>query len=71
MKLREPAGGERDGGNSAELSARARAEGGPVGNTPGTVRGPSRGSAIRLQRDPHLDGWGESVSTPPDQCAGA
>ena len=48
-RSREPAGWERGGGRSAELSVRARAGGGPVGNTPGTVRGVPRGSAIRLQ----------------------
>ena len=71
MKSREPAGGERDGGNSAELSARARAEGGPVGNTPGTVRGPSCGSAIRLQDPAPERAPGGTVSTPADRCAGA
>lgn len=54
MKSREPAGQERGGGRSAELPVRARAEGGPVRNTPGTVRGTSRGSAIRLQGTPRL-----------------
>ena len=38
MEPREPAGWERGEGKSAEPSIRARAEGGPVGNTPGTVR---------------------------------
>ncbi len=34
MEPREPAGWERGEGKSAEPSIRARAEGGPVGNTP-------------------------------------
>ena len=53
MRSREPAGEERGGGRSAELPVRARAEGGPVRNTPGTVRGLACGSAIRLQGTPH------------------
>ena len=39
MRSREPAGGELDGGKSAELSVRARTDGGPAGNTFGTVCG--------------------------------
>ena len=37
MRSGEPAGGEPDGGNSAELFVRARTNGGSVGNTCGTV----------------------------------
>ena len=37
MMFLEPAGREGNGGDSAESSVRARAEGGPVGNTCGTV----------------------------------
>lgn len=44
INSREPAGGEREGGNSAEPSAPAGAGGGTAGNTRGTVRGgPPRG----------------------------
>lgn len=39
MEPREPAGGERGEGESAEPPGRARPEGGSVGNTCGTVRG--------------------------------
>lgn len=39
MTPREPAGEERGKGKSAELSGRARREGGSVGNTCGTVCG--------------------------------
>ena len=39
MNLREPAGGKRRRGNSAEFHVRARAWDGPPGNTRGTVRG--------------------------------
>ena len=39
MRSGEPAGGEPDGGKSAELFARARAGGGPVRNTRRTVCG--------------------------------
>ena len=39
----EPAGCERGKGKSAELSYRARAEGGAAGNTRGTVRRHLRG----------------------------
>ena len=46
MDPREPAGCERGKGKSAELSSRARGEGGAAGNTRGTVRGESRGCAI-------------------------
>ena len=54
MILREPAGGERREGKSAELLVRARTWGGSVGNTHGTVRGIFRGGAIRLQDSPHI-----------------
>ena len=37
MKSMEPAGGEVDGGKSAELFVRARTDGGTMGNTCGTV----------------------------------
>ena len=49
MTLREPAGWERGGGKSAELSPRARSEGGAAGKTRGTVREAIRGCAICLQ----------------------
>ena len=39
MRSREPAGGELDGGKSAELSVRARTDGGPARNTRRTVCG--------------------------------
>lgn len=71
MKSREPAGQERGGGRSAELPVRARAEGGPVRNTPGTVRGISRGSAIRLQGTPRLPAaGGERICSKPGRFAG-
>ena len=55
MMFLEPAGREGNGGDSAESSVRARAEGGPVGNTCGTVcellaAALCRGGAIRLQK---------------------
>ena len=37
MRSGEPAGGEPDGGNSAELFVRARTNGGPARNTRRTV----------------------------------
>ena len=46
MNLREPAGGERRGGNSAEFPVRARAGDGSSGNTGGTVRGPGTAGAL-------------------------
>ncbi len=46
MDPREPAGCERGEGKSAELSTRARGEGGAAGNTRGTVHGESCGCAI-------------------------
>ena len=71
MKSREPAGQERGGGRSAELSVRARTEGGPVRNPPGTVRGISRGSAIRLQGTPRLPAaGGERICSKPGRFAG-
>lgn len=43
MDPREPAGGERGKGKSAEPFVRARTEGGAAGNTRGTVRRRLRG----------------------------
>lgn len=51
MTPREPAGCERDGGDSAEPSVRARAEGGPSGNTRGTVRGGNAAGALSAYRN--------------------
>lgn len=51
MMFLEPAGREGNGGDSAESSVRARAEGGPVGNTCGTVRGLAAAGALSAYRN--------------------
>ena len=56
MTLREPAGWERDGGNSAEPSFQAWAGGGSAGNTCGTVRGSPRGR-YPLTEFPYQQVW--------------
>ena len=50
MILREPAGWERRVGKSAELLVRARAWGGSVGNTHGTVCGFFSAGALSAYR---------------------
>lgn len=56
MDPREPAGGERGEGKSAELSIRARTEGGAVGNTCGTVCGTYTTGALSAYRNDTPEG---------------
>lgn len=56
MDPREPAGLERGEGKSAELSGRARTEGGAAGNTHGTVCGVNTAGALSAYRDDTPEG---------------
>lgn len=56
MDPREPAGGERGEGKSAESFVRARTEGGAAGNTRGTVCGVNTAGALSANRNDTPEG---------------